>query len=255
MTLYHEEFGQGLPLIICHGFLGSSSNWRSVAQKLSSHFHVYTVDLRNHGLSFHDSDCSYLAMAQDIVEFIHHHRLDNPVLLGHSMGGKVVMQVAADCDVSLSKLVVVDVAPKRYGDRHRRILDSMCRLALGDMTSVSELDKALSYDISDPVLRGFLLKNCIKNANHLAWKINLEGLRDGYDSIAESPVILDVIDTSTLFVRGENSDYIVLPEDDFLIRRYFSEFRIETVLGAGHWVHVEAQVQFMTTVLDFLCDN
>ena len=255
LMLYHEEFGQGQPLIICHGFLGSSSNWRSVARMLATQFHVYCVDLRNHGMSFHHSDCSYVAMAQDILEFIHYHRLENPILIGHSMGGKVVMQVAANADLLLSKLVVVDIAPKRYSDRHRIVLDSMSRLALGDMSSVSELDHALRLDIADPVLRGFLLKNCIKNAHHLAWKINLEGLREGYDSISAPPVILDTIDCSTLFVQAERSDYMVLPDDELLIRRYFSEFKIRTVLGAGHWIHIEAQIPFVDLVLDFLCDN
>jgi esterase len=43
-----------------------------------------------------------------------------------------------------------------------------------------------------------------------------------------------------LFLRGGNSPYIQLPEDEPAIRAHFPQFRIETVVGAGHWVHAEA---------------
>jgi len=254
MTLYHEEFGQGQPLLICHGFLGSSSNWRTVATKLASRFHVYTLDLRNHGLSFHHADCSYPAMAQDVLEFMYSHHLENPILLGHSMGGKVVMQLASDCPVSLLKLIVVDIAPKRYSDRHRQILDALSRLSLGDKSSLSELDQALSRDIADPALRKFLLKNCERNADQFAWKINLEGLRKDYDAIAAAPDLTEIIESPTLFVRGEKSDYIQLPDDERLIRKHFSDYRLKTISGSGHWVHVEAPALFMEVIDDFLCD-
>lgn len=252
MTLYHEEFGRGAPLIICHGFLGASSNWRRCAERLSKDYHVYVLDLRNHGLSFHDHDCTYPSMAQDVLEFILHHRLESPVLLGHSMGGKVIMQAASDSSVDLSKLIVVDIAPKAYDLRHLFILKALEKIGLGDLRSLSELDHVLSLDIPDPVLRGFLLKNVIRDSDGLRWKINLEGLTRGYSDIAASPSLRPSIELPTLFVRGGRSDYILLPQDDLTISTFFEDYQISTLDGVGHWVHIEAMDQFISVVLDFL---
>lgn len=254
MTLYHEEFGSGEPLIICHGFLGSSSNWRAIAQKLAAQFHVYVLDLRNHGMSFHDSDCTYASMANDVLDFIRIHHLESPILMGHSMGGKVVMQAASDALFDIQKIIVVDIAPREYDSRHLSILRAMHAVSLGDLSSVLALDSALKRDIPDPFIRGFLLKNVVRQADGLRWKINLEAFLDHYSDIAASPILRLDISIPTLFIRGALSDYIEA-SDEAIILTHFDGCRFVTIPGVGHYVHVEAQELFLSAVLDFLCYN
>ncbi|MGZ8919118.1 MAG: alpha/beta fold hydrolase, partial [Methylobacter sp.] len=72
VDLAFEEFGNpdDLPLIILHGFFASSRNWRCLAEKLSAKFHVYALDMRNHGESPHNSRMDYPAMAADLLLFL-----------------------------------------------------------------------------------------------------------------------------------------------------------------------------------------
>lgn len=254
MTLYHEEFGSGEPLVICHGFLGSSSNWRAVARALASQFHVYVLDLRNHGMSFHDSDCTYPSMAKDVLDFIGTHHLASPILMGHSMGGKVIMQVASDAPFDIQKVIVVDIAPKTYDLRHLSMLRAMHAVSLGDLNSVSALDSALKLDIPDPFIRGFLVKNVIRQADGLKWKINLDAFLEHYPDIAASPVLRTDIATPTLFIRGALSDYVTMA-DEASILTHFEDCQLVTIPGVGHYVHVEAPELFLSAVLNFLCYN
>jgi esterase len=118
MRLHFQVHGEGFPLIIAHGFLGSLDNWRTMSTRLAAHCRVYAVDLRNHGRSPHSNVMNYLVMAQDLREFIENHGLRSPVILGHSMGGKVAMQLALQYPEQVDKLVIVDIAPKSYPSMH-----------------------------------------------------------------------------------------------------------------------------------------
>ena len=250
--LHFEELGQGEPLIILHGFLGSGQNWKSIAQQFSTKYNVFLLDLRNHGWSPHSDDCGYEAMANDVIEFITTYNLYEPTLLGHSMGGKVAMQVSSQLREQIKQLIVVDIAPKAYENRHGFILDALYKLSIQDANALNELDKALTPDIPDKGLRGFLLKNLERESGTFKWKLNLPVLRDNVDSITAAPTIEPCIDIPTLFIKGQYSDYIKLPDDEQLIATYFDNYDINTIQKTGHWVHAMAPQAFMSTVNEFL---
>src|SRR4051812_27563902 len=118
MKLFFREYGQGQPLIILHGLFGSSDNWLTQAKVFSNHYKVYTVDLRNHGHSPHDDAFDYNAMVDDLLEFIRDNQLHNPIMLGHSMGGKAAMNFALAHGDMIEKLIIVDIAPRFYDLEH-----------------------------------------------------------------------------------------------------------------------------------------
>ena len=68
MRLLHSNIlGNGQPLIILHGFLGMSDNWKTLGRKFSDDgFEVHLIDQRNHGRSFHDASFSYEMMSADL---------------------------------------------------------------------------------------------------------------------------------------------------------------------------------------------
>lgn len=143
MQLHFQAQGNGSPLIIVHGLLGSLDNWRLVSQRLSRLFRVFAVDLRNHGLSPHSAFMDYDVMSRDVFEFVAQHRLSSVHILGHSMGGKVAMQFAVDYPERVNKLIVVDVAPRAYDPIHRPLLDTLRALDLNAHQSFGEVDAAL----------------------------------------------------------------------------------------------------------------
>ena len=94
-------------ILILHGFLGSGDNWISIARKLNLLGHtVHLIDQRNHGRSFHSEKFDYNLMCEDLFNYIKHHNIDNSILIGHSMGGIIAAQLAADDDIEISGLVL-----------------------------------------------------------------------------------------------------------------------------------------------------
>jgi len=87
MRLNFHVQGAGVPIIILHGFLGSSDNWRAMSNRFAAHFKVYCRNLGNHGASPHSRAMSYPAMADDLREFFASEKIHHAHLIGRSMSG------------------------------------------------------------------------------------------------------------------------------------------------------------------------
>lgn len=250
MKLHHRILGEGKPLMILHGLFGFSDNWQTHAKKLADYYQVILVDLRNHGRSDWSDDFSYEIMADDIAELVQDLGLEDLILLGHSMGGKVAIQYAQKYEDSLEKLIVVDIGLKQYPMHHEHILAGIHAVTLDNVGSRREAEAQLSQHIDSVGVQQFLLKNLYwVEKGQLAWRMNVKVLEE------KMPEILTAMDkkevfTPTLFIRGEFSNYI-LDEDFDSITEQFPDSEIVTIENAGHWVHAEAPEQFLETLLSF----
>jgi esterase len=252
MNLHFEAVGEGRPLIILHGLLGSADNWRSMSRRLGAHYKVLAVDLRNHGRSPHSDIFDYDVMVADLREFVEQQALTRIMLLGHSIGGKVAMQFAIDYSEQVDRLVIVDIGPKPYEPSQRYILEALRSLDLTRCKSFADVDAALAAEVSGESLRQFLLKNLARDENgRLRWKVHLEAIDRNYDKLARGLAPGRTFDKPTLFIRGGRSNYIE-DDDALLIRQIFPRAEIATLPEAGHWVHVDLPEEFFQTVLNFL---
>ncbi|MCB0278682.1 MAG: alpha/beta fold hydrolase [Calditrichaeota bacterium] len=251
MRLNVQVIGNGPDIIILHGLFGSGDNWQSVAKQLSSSYRVHLPDLRNHGQSPHSIEMSYPLMAADIKEYVEQEFLSHVVLVGHSLGGKTAMQFAADYPEFLEKLVVVDIAPKRYPDHHSSIINALLELDLTNTSSRSELDKRLSASISELAVRQFLLKNLKRNdRSGFEWQMNIEGIQANYDALMLAPELRGTIPVPALFIYGQLSSY-VSEDDKEMIKQYFPRVEFHSI-KAGHWVHAERPDEFLDILTQFL---
>ncbi len=250
MKLFYRKFGQGPKLIILHGLFGQSDNWNTHAKQFADHgFEVYTVDLRNHGLSEHNSLWDYQTMSEDIMELIKLCNLQNIILLGHSMGGKVAMRFALDHHKLLDKLIVVDIAPKYYPISNNNILQALNAVDFKIIKNRKEAESTLSMYISEPEIKQFLLKNIYWNENaELAWRFNLKVITEKIENIGQEISKIKKCNKPAVFIRGELSNYI-LNEDFNLIQEIFPLSIIETVPNAGHWVHAEQPKYFFDCII------
>lgn len=253
MKLAYREIGEGEPLIILHGLFGSSDNWLSIARELESRFKVYLVDQRNHGDSPHSDEFTYAAMAADIKEFVEEHALEKPVLMGHSMGGKTAMTFAVTYPELLKKLVVVDIAPRYYPVHHDRILEGLQSIDVDNLQSRREADKALAEYVPELGVRQFLLKNLGRSSEGgYEWKINLPVISEQIENVGEALGEEGRFEKPVLFINGEKSDYINRERDEPLIQQIFPQAKIETIAGAGHWVHAEKPAAVVEKVRTFI---
>ncbi len=251
VALSYKSHGEaaGTPVVILHGLLGSSGNWRSIARRLAEQHRVFALDLRNHGESPHLDSMSYPAMADDVRAFLDTHDIDAATIIGHSMGGKVAMRLALDAPQRVERLVVVDIAPGVSHHDHLPWLRAMASLDLGRVRRRSDADAMLAAAVPDAAMRQFLLQNLAATPGGFVWRINLAAIENNLPALLDFPLDADVqpFRRPALFVRGAQSDY-VLPEDEAIIRTLFPHAGIITIEGAGHWVHAEQPARFLAAL-------
>jgi esterase len=253
MILNSRIEGSGKPFVILHGFLGMSDNWKTLGSQFAEDgFQVHMVDLRNHGKSFHSDDFSYELMAIDVKEYCEFHKLENIILLGHSMGGKTAMLLATLFPDLVDKLIIADIGPKFYPQHHQPILEGLSAVDFSKQPSRSEVEEIVSKYISDLGTRQFLLKSLHwKEKDQLAFRFNLAVFNKKIEEIGKALPIDNTFQKPTLFLRGSNSNYI-LDSDFETIRYHFPDAKIVTISNAGHWLHAENPKDFYTETINFL---
>ena len=245
------------PLFILHGLMGSMDNWRTQAKKLSLFRPVYTLDLRNHGNSPHVSSMSYREMCDDVINVAIHEDIKMFHLLGHSMGGKVAMQLSFSHPELINQLVIVDIAPKAYPLWHQKMLYGVLNTPLRTLNTRKDIDTYLTDWIDDPNERAFMLKNLTRVVGRekqlrYEWRCNLEAISRAYLKIAGfyNPSNKQFLG-NTLFIRGENSNYI-LDSDIPLIISNFPHCIDMTITNSGHLPHIQQADTFFYQVNQFL---
>lgn len=255
-TLHYQVLGDEnrhkTVVILLHGLFGMSDNLLGLARELAPDFYVVVLDLINHGHSPHRELMDYPSMAADVFRLMDELGIWQACVLGHSMGGKVAMQMAGDHPGRVEKLVVADIAPVDYPPRHLDILRAMQAIASIPINARKEADAILQKNIAEPQLRQFFLKNMYRNDNGLwQWRFGLQEIGAAYAAICAAPAMSAVFHGDTLFIKGELSDYL-LPEYEQLVRYWFPQARLKVVQGAGHWLHAEKPAIFHRLVRQFL---
>ncbi|WHF52999.1 alpha/beta fold hydrolase [Chryseobacterium gotjawalense] len=259
MEILHSKiYGEdqpGIPLLVFHGLFGMLDNWGSFGKEMGEFFPVHLIDLRNHGKSFHSSEMTHDDLAHDILHYMQFHKLDKVNLLGHSLGGKAVMQFAIKYPVKVQKLIVVDISPKAYPPHHQGIIKALESVDFDKVTSRQEVEEVLHQYIPEKSVIQFLAKNLYwTDDKKLNWRFNLKTLSEKYTEFVSNAIKFGVFAGETLFVSGEKSNYI-LPQDEFQIKQQFPNASIVTVKNAGHWVQAENPTDFNELVKDFLSEN
>jgi len=254
MILHSNIIGEaGKPLLILHGFLGMSDNWKTLGKKFAHKgFQVHLIDQRNHGRSFHSDEFNYEVLAEDLKQYCEHHELESISLIGHSMGGKTAMLFAMKYPELLEKLVIVDIGPKFYPTHHDQILAGLSALDSEMLASRSDAENIMKNYVPDVGTRQFLLKNLYwKKDKTLGLRINLKVLIDTVEEIGEALSGSNVYKKETLFLKGDKSEYIQVG-DETLIHQYFLKATIQEVSKSGHWLHAENPTEFLEKTLSFL---
>jgi len=251
MKLHVRKSGTGRPLIILHGLFGSSDNWFTLAKTFAEKYTVYLPDQRNHGQSPHSEEMNYGVLAEDLHRFIEEEGIQQPDIVGHSMGGKAAMNFAVKYPRQLRKLVVVDIVPKAYPVHHDHILEGLEAIRLDTVASRTEADQLLSKYVPEVDVRQFLLKNLSRDQEgKFVWRINLAAIDQNIEALGSGMIFSGKHDGPSLFIRGEKSNYYG-PEDEARIKAIFPNAEFAS-LPTGHWVQAENPEAFARLVLSYL---
>lgn len=248
--LYHRCSGAGAPLILIHGLFGSLENLGAVARSLAKEYQVYSVDLPNHGRSPHLDNANLERMAEQLSQWMSAQGLKRAHVVGHSLGGKVAMELALSAPDKVERLVVIDIAPVAYPSRHSDVFAGLLALDPAVIARRSEADQLLREYVPEPAIRTFLLKNLIKTDTAFQWRMNLADLHRQYPELIKGNRP-GSFERPVLFLKGAHSDYVTSAYKDDIVKR-FPEVQLRVVEGTGHWLHAEKPELVSTLILRFL---
>lgn len=254
MQLFNRILGsQGPTLVILHGLFGSSDNWLTLGKRFAEDgFRIVLTDLRNHGLSPHSNEFDLTTMASDVAELLDQQPSGKKFLMGHSLGGKVGMQLVIQNDIALDGLIVADIAPRAYNTRHTDVISALKSVNPNHLKNRKDVEEQLALTIHDFGVRQWLMKSLYwKEKDRLDWRFNLKVIAENMEVAVQSTEPTSPLPIPTLFLKGAKSDYIN-QHDETTINRYFTNARIETIPDAGHWLHAENPDATFEKAQDFL---
>jgi esterase len=256
MELNYRQYSEnGAPVLVLHGLFGSLSNWGWHCKQLAQQYAVYGVDLRNHGDSPHSDQLDYQVMAEDVRQLIVRLGLESCCIVGHSMGGKVAMQLALSFPDLVEKLVIVDIAPVSYpedADGHMNVLAAMDAVKLGEIKSRTQAEVTLEDYIPQEATRKFLLTNLVRNKEgSFEWRLDKDSIRKNYANLRAELIATMSFLKPVLFVKGSLSPYIK-PEHEAQIKELFPAASVKLLMDAGHWLHAEQPQALQKILLKFL---
>lgn len=240
-------------LIILHGFLGMGDNWKSFAKKITNiGYKVHLLDQRNHGRSFWDKEFNYKILSIDLYNYVSYNNINNPIILGHSMGGKTAMKFAIDFPEKIKKLIVVDIVPKKYKVSHIDILKGLSILDFNELKTRDSVDLELSKYVKENLIRQFLLKNLYWiSKEKLALRINIDILKNKVSEVSNFDYLTKNYKGHSFFLFGENSEYYD-KNDDNIIKKFFPNSKISLIRNASHWLHVENPKDFFNEIKSWI---
>lgn len=236
-----------LPVILIHGLFGNLDNLGVLARDLNQQHSVVKVDLRNHGLSPRSEVMTYPEMAQDLLTLLDDLQLEKVIVIGHSMGGKAAMALAAIAPQRVEKLIIIDVAPVDYQTRrHDEIFVALQAVSAAGITQRQQAAELMRGYLKEEGVIQFLLKSFHQGE----WRFNLPVLIEEYENITGWQEV-PAWPHPTLFIRGGLSPYV---QDSYRedIARQFPQARAHVVAGTGHWVHAEKPETVLRAIHRFL---
>ncbi len=251
MRLNISDKGQGEVIVLIHGLLGSLDNLNMVARAFHKTHRVISVDLRNHGSSSHHADMSYATLANDVLETLDELEVTEFDLLGHSMGGKVAMLLALNEPQRVKRLIVADIAPTTYPERHNEIFTGLNSIPLAQISNRNDADEHLSKHVAEPGIRQFLLRNLSKSDSGFRWKMNLSHIIANYHHVIGFPDINSQFNKPCLFIIGSESNYVDKSHQT-RIASLFPQVKAKVIQGAGHWLHAEKTLIFNKLLRNFI---
>lgn len=253
ITIYSKIIGNGAPLIILHGLFGMGDNWNFIGKKISKYYQVHLIDLRNHGKSIKSKIMDYYILSYDIFNYIKKYNIKEPILIGHSFGGKILMQFLYYFPYIPKKIIIVDIAPKIYNDIYiNNIINIISKIDLSKIISRKQLDTFLYKENIDLNTRLLIGKNLYrKSSSTFDFLFYLPGIKNNYYKLKNKPLKSIIYKNPILFIKGEKSDYIN-DNDIYTIKNFFPHSSIITIKNSGHCIHIEYPDYFIYVILNFL---
>lgn len=242
-------------MILLHGLFGSGSNLGALARDLAESCSVYSLDLPNHGRSDWVEHMTLAGMATAVRNWMRTHDLPNAAFVGHSLGGKVAMELALAEPQRVRALVVADIAPVEYPPHHDAVFAALQAVRAQQCRSRAEAAALMAEHLAENDVIQFLLASLTRGDGGVYdWRFNLAGIQRDYAAVRAEPDRGVSYPGPVLFVKGGESDYI-LPQHRARVLALFPAAQVRVMPGCGHWLHAQEPGLFNAIVRRFLAQS
>lgn len=232
-----------------HGLFGSAKNLSTLARALTEDAQVFAYDARNHGLSHHTATHNLDDLVEDLGEFVADHKIADPILIGHSMGGQTAMAYARNHDVRA--LVILDIAPRTYPLGHEREIAAQ-KIAISEFRSRGEIDEVMAKVLPEKTLRQFIQMNIARDiTGQYIWQNNIRAIESSKSRTAFPSYANPLYEGPTLCIRGLKSPYVT-EADVTLMHAAFPHLRVHDIADAEHWLHYSHTAEVVAVIREFL---
>lgn len=264
-------------MVLLHGLFGSGANLGALARSLRDGYRVLAPDLPGHGRSPTQVRYDLSGMAATLSAWLSREEVGKAHLVGHSLGGKIAMQLALEYPDQVRSLVVADIAPVSYPARHDAVFAGLAAVDAANCQNRDEADALLRREISDERVVQFLLGSLYRGDDRrYHWRMDVAGLQRDYAALSAAPGEVSATGAGSahpgtgkaspgktsperftrwsgevLFIKGGASDYIRDAHRD-AITALFPAAQVKVIPDSGHWLHVEKPNVFNGIVARFL---
>ena len=254
-TIHYLQQGKGKPLILVHGFAGSTYTWRKLIPLLADRYTVYALDLLGFGLSDKPVDGNYDLDSQGklVIGFMNALHITRATLVGHSMGGVVVGYAALDAPSKVDALVLV--SPGFYGKGVPGFLRYlffpldriMARQFYKKSVRAASLERSFYNKalVTDSLIDAYLLPAKTPHAADALARMMTSAGTGPYEGLAEN------ISVPCLIVWG-NHDTNNLPQDGERLKQEIKKSSLVYISACGHYVQEEKPKELAKKIKDFL---
>ena len=246
--IYIGDTGTGFPLVLVHGFLGSSKMWEPQINFFKNHFRVITPDLPGFGKSNKAKPQNNIqSIANLLLDCLHEKKIDKFHLLGHSMGGMIVQEMAKKSGNKISKLVCYSTGPRgEMPGRFETIDQSRENLKKKGLESTTRSIAKTWFTLGEKAEHFEL---CIQSGK----ETSIEAAENALIAIKEYNGVnnLKFIKNKTLIIWGDKDKSYNLKQVKTL-KKNISNSSLVIFEGCAHNVHLEKIEEFNKTVLNFI---
>jgi len=256
--LHVKTSGEGdSKVVLLHGLFGSGNNLGQIARGLKEEHRVHSIDLPDHGRSDWLPQASIQGYARCVGAWMDDHQLTNCCVIGHSLGGKVAMQLAVNRPDLIHRLVILDISPMAYTvRRHDHIFAGLNAVKAARTKTRADAREILLAHIDELSVADFLLTSAYTNDfGSIDWRFNLAQLEMDYRHMLSGIEVQEArglpCQIPSLVVRGADSAYVPkTTKQDFA--HLFSTLNVVTVKNAGHWLHQEQTETVLSIIRRFI---
>ena len=249
--IFIEDVGSGTPLVLVHGFLGSSEMWTLQTDFFKRNFRVLAPALPGFGKSNKVKSCNSIEdMAKSILTSLEKKKIERFYLLGHSMGGMIVQEMAKLAGEKILKLICYGTGPRgNIPGRFETIDQSREKLKLNGLEFTANQIAQTWFIKKNKAKLFYLCENAAKQTSQEAADNGLIAMKNwsGINNLKN-------IKNETLIIWGDQDKAYNYDQVDTL-KKNIPNSTLKIISDCSHNVHLEKPEQFNLCVNNFLKKN